>query len=356
LKRLLNDCSIDTAVSASSAVIFISLGLHDDMKRRIRRVAFTLVELLVVITIIGILIALLLPAVQAAREAARRLQCSNNLRQIGIGLHTFESRDGTLPPGTMCKGSRFTKTGDTEREWPSAIHFLYPFIEQQNYYEAIDGPRFRIDNPWGTPWPASVLNVTISALQCPSDSGTSGLNSDGLSKSNYLVIFSGERDGDNYAGDYQGGNYQNTAPNRRAAFRPYEGVPFADVKDGTSNTMAFAEYLKGVGPKDARGNFYTSRAGCKFLYVHTGPNSVAKDNLSQYFCPGSGTPDEPANNLPCTGGADPDNYATPRSRHPGGVLAVFCDGSVHFIQENIDLATWQNLGWINDGNTVSIDF
>jgi len=324
---------------------------------------FTLVELLVVITIIGILIALLLPAVQAAREAARRVQCSNNLRQIGIGLHNFESQQQTLPPGTMSK-MRFTTTyaANHECEWPYFLHFLLPYLEQQSYYDALKGPNFfSLENPWRAEavWPAAVIGYPLSLWQCPSDSlSPNGANAlvGPLTKSNYLCIFSGLQDGDNYTGSYQGGDYTNAAPTQRAAFRPYAGVPLADITDGTSHTMAVSEYLKGIDENDPRGACYTSRAGCKFVYVTTGPNSSAPDNICAVFCPNGGSPDEPALNLPCVPGGDAENFATPRSRHPGGVHAVFCDGSVHFIADNIDFTTWQRLGFIADGEMLSGDF
>src|SRR5664280_1708397 len=101
------------------------------------KTAFTLVELLVVITIIGILIALLLPAVQAAREAARAVQCGNNLKQIGIALNSFESSQGTFPPGIMSK-SRFSygydPTSGAGYEWPYFLDLLLPYLDQQPYY------------------------------------------------------------------------------------------------------------------------------------------------------------------------------------------------------------------------------
>jgi prepilin-type N-terminal cleavage/methylation domain-containing protein/prepilin-type processing-associated H-X9-DG protein len=319
--------------------------------------AFTLVELLVVITIIGILIALLLPAVQAAREAARRAQCSNNLRQIGIGLHNFESQQKTLPPGTAYQ-RRFTGLAASygnEYEWPYLLHYLLPYIEQQSYYDAIGAPRFRtLENPWTVTWPTVVTNVPIEALLCPSDSLAPSLDVRGLTKSNYLGIFSGLKDGDNYSG----GMYKNAALTQRAAFRPYEGVPIGDIIDGTSNTMAVAEHLKGSDASDARGGFYTNRAACKFLYVTTGPNSSVPDSLCGYspdFCK-DGARSHPDQNLPCVPGSDDDNFATPRSRHPGGVHAAFCDGSVHFIQDNINATAWRYLGWIADGNAASIDY
>jgi prepilin-type processing-associated H-X9-DG protein len=330
-----------------------------------------LVELLVVITIIGILIALLLPAVQAAREAARKAQCCNNLRQIGIGLHNFESQRKTFPPGT---GSKFRFTDSSapyggQREWPYFIHFILPYLEQQSYYDTVGGPYFKLENPWNNPslW-TGVNNLIIPSLQCPSDflggslvGAAIGPTPIKLSKTNYMCIFSGLQDGDSYAPDPQTGfpSYRNVASNRRTAFRPYEGVPPADITDGTSNTMAVAEYLKGIDENDARGDFWTSRAGCKFLSVKTGPNSTVQDSLCQYnagFCPTGSDHNQPSLNLPCTPGTDDQNFATPRSRHPGGVHAVFCDGSVYFISDNVDFTTWQYLGFIADNAPMTANF
>jgi prepilin-type processing-associated H-X9-DG protein len=101
------------------------------------------------------------------------------------------------------------------------------------------------------------------------------------------------------------------------------------------------------------------------LFVTLGPNATASDNLTAYWCPNSGAINDPSNNLPCVGGDNDANYASPRSRHPGGVNAVYCDGSVHFITDGIDShlpanttdlpGTWQRLGWMDDGNSVTMD-
>jgi prepilin-type N-terminal cleavage/methylation domain-containing protein/prepilin-type processing-associated H-X9-DG protein len=322
------------------------------MRSRVAR-AFTLVELLVVITIIGILIALLLPAVQAAREAARRSECTNRLKQIGLAMHNFESTNGTFPPGTMAK-VRFSYTYDLNftggYEWPYFLHYLLPELEQVAYFEAVHGARFDLQNPWldSPNWPATLNKLTTSALVCPSDPVGGDLYAmrsyyvpNGpyleLPKSNYLGIFSGLNDADPYVDKDE---------TRRAVFRPYKGTRLADIKDGTSKTMAVAEYLKGIDEYDLRGVYYTNRAGCQFLFVTLGPNSGAPDNLLDGFC----TPERnvPMANLPCVGSAT--NYASPRSRHPGGVNVTFCDGSVHFIQDEIDMLAWRSLGWIADGN------
>lgn len=337
------------------------------MSRR-RRAAFTLVELLVVITIIGILIALLLPAVQAAREAARKSQCSNNLRQLGVALLNFESVNGTLPPGTF---SPYFCSHKYPYQWTCYLHFLMPFLEKQAYFDALHGPEYDIGNPFETgyaDWSVSILNnAPLPALLCPSDGLGGNLAvcylspSVMLPKSNYLGIFSGLCDGDSYT---MGGQYLHKRPaqNQWAAFDTYQtGRRLADITDGTSNTMALAEYLKGVNSTDVRGFFWTTRAGSMFLYVKLGPNATAKDNLTKWLCPDHNEPDEPSLNLPCTGGDDAVNFASPRSRHPGGVNAVFCDGSVHFIANSVNShapdstipgdqpGTWQRLGWIADG-------
>jgi prepilin-type processing-associated H-X9-DG protein len=186
-----------------------------------------------------------------------------------------------------------------------------------------------------------------------------------------MGIFSGIQDGDNYAAKagYSVPVYVNAAMNRRAAFRPYEGTPISDITDGTSNTIAVSEYLKGTDATDARGGIYTNRAGCKFLFVRTTPNSLVGDSLCSYnsgFCQNGSGRNQPDLNLPCVPGDDAANFATPRSGHPGGVNAVFCDGSVHFIPNSIDShvpttttdppGVWQRLGWIADNYSISGDF
>jgi prepilin-type processing-associated H-X9-DG protein len=112
-------------------------------------------------------------------------------------------------------------------------------------------------------------------------------------------------------------------------------TPIATVNDAH---VAVAEYLKGLDSSDARGQPYTHRACAQTLFLTLGPNSTVPDRLTSYWCPNKGAANEPSMNLPCEAGdANNDNYASPRSRHPGGVNAAFCDGSVHFISDSIDV-------------------
>lgn len=321
-----------------------------------KRIGFTLVELLVVIAIMGIILSLLLPAVQAARGAAQRTQCNNNIKQIGVALHTFESIHRTFPPGTSAT-TRFSYS--FKFEWPYLLHYLLPQLEQDDYFQAVGGPEFSaLPNPWATPgpWPASVNKIVFSFLLCPSDgfgdklctmqvANSSAPNGLFLSKTNYIGFFSGLNDGDGLA---------IPDPMQRAAFRYGEGTRLSEIVDGTSSTMALGEYLRGFPGmgEDVHGTMYTNRAGGQFLYVTLTPNSSAPDNLLNWWnggCPGTGARNLPSMNLPCIGGNDNQNYASPRSRHRGGVHVVFCDGHVAFISNSISLSTWRTLGWIGDG-------
>ncbi len=168
-----------------------------------------------------------------------------------------------------------------------------------------------------------------------------------LSSTNYLGIFNGLNDGENYYG---------TTPDKQAVFQYNQSRRMNDILDGTSNTMGLAEYLTGLDFSDARGLFLTNRAGSQFLYVTLAPNSKAPDNgLSWHdsFCPTSMARHKPRMNLPCTPGDTDQNYASPRSRHPGGVNIVLCDASVRFVANNVDLTTWRYVGFMADGNTVA---
>jgi prepilin-type N-terminal cleavage/methylation domain-containing protein/prepilin-type processing-associated H-X9-DG protein len=335
---------------------------------------FTLVELLVVITIIGILIALLLPAVQAAREAARLSQCGNNMRQIGLGLLNFEARNGAFPPGVTMKSRKPPYTNLPSEAWLYLLHYIMPDLELQAYYDILGGPTFPKNLYTDPALMAAIDQIGFGTIQCPSDMIADNawclddaLNANGtyskFPKTNYLGIFSGQNDAD--------AEIPSTLPRTWRAVFHYgdgtpnsRGTPISDITDGASNTMAIAEYLKGINSTDyAHGQFYTRRAGCQTLFVTLGPNSITGDNFYNGWCrPGGCSESNPSLNLPCIGNGNWDvNFASPRSRHPGGVNTVFCDGSVHFISDGINThiptsnidppGTWQRLGWIADGYT-----
>ncbi len=163
--------------------------------------------------------------------------------------------------------------------------------------------------------------------------------------SNYLGLFSGFNDLE---------SEQDRAPNQ-AAFAINQGRRIRDIGDGTSNTMMIAEYLTGV-KGDFRGGFATTRAGSQLLQVTNTPNSSAPDSILDHplFCPSDNAnfANDPARNLPCTPGPGDANFASPRSKHVGGVHVLLADGAVRFVGNSINLATWRNLAWVEDGNTI----
>ncbi len=172
-------------------------------------------------------------------------------------------------------------------------------------------------------------------------------------KSNYLGFFSGLRDGDTESAANWCAAQPAPPPGQSAVFKYGFGVKMAAIRDGLGSTMAIGEYLTGLGEQDTRGWFWTNRAGSQHLQVTLTPNSSAADVSIDHpgFCPSTGEYNRPAQNLPCTRAdlCGVNTYASPRSRHSGGVMVGFCDGSSRFIADSIDLAPWRNLGWMNDG-------
>ena len=319
------------------------------MRRKTARRAFTLIELLVVIAIIAILIGLLLPAIQKVREAAACMKCQNNLKQIGLALHNYEGVYGSFPAGTNV---------DPRIQWPYFLHAVLPYMEQQALFDTLEKTRRQGYGPehGSAVWPA-VLQQPIMSFQCPSDGANPTHQNVGGSApyptSNYLGIFSGLNASDT------GNEYWNPATfnsQQRAVFRVGRGTSHAEVTDGLSNTIFVSEYLTGIpgyGPGMVRGMFFTTRPGCQLLLMTQTPNSPNPEILwtNKDGC-GDPSNNAPSYNLPCVPGHQNTNFASPRSRHPGGVNVLMGDGTVKFVRNGIDLNTWRWLGWMADGNVL----
>ena len=320
---------------------------------------FTLVELLVVITIIGILIALLLPAVQAAREAARRSQCSNNIRQVALAAHGYHEAFGQFPPGY---GYLTGTYGDTQNqsgvEWAWASRLL-PYVEQTALAQQID---WSLNSGSSSVSPAifAVVSAQIPAFLCPSDE-TAGVRFN----ENSTCILGGGGSGTiatkygrlSYAGNCGRGQLEDYLPPKGnkvpGVFAWNYGARFADIADGTSNTLLLGELI--VGHTCTIRGAYTYMEGPVFMQDY-GPNDPTGD-LVRWCDAEDGQPNSPA---PCQWSSGNwgtlNSFAmvlhTSRSMHPGGVMVGMCDGSAQFIGDRIALGVWQALGTPNGGEPV----
>ena len=312
----------------------------------VRRRGFTLVELLVVIAIIGVLVALLLPAVQAAREAARRSQCANNLKQLGLGLLNYERAVRSFPPGII--GVQ-PDAGPMRLPW--AIH-LYPHLEELNLYTrftfAGEGCCYMtMSQPKNCDGISSPAATAISVMQCPSD-GMDPIwrwqTACYLAKGNYGAFF----------GDVTiMAPFQANSGHHAHAFTYNRPLRLAMVRDGTSHTFALGEMLKGTNdPLDYRGCYFIDNSPGSQIYTRYSPNSSSPDSMYPGYC--NTAMNLPNQNLPCTFGTSAEQSGISRSHHAGGVQVVMCDGSVHFIDDEISLTIWQALGSIANGEVVTL--
>ncbi len=324
-------------------------------KRSRRLRGFTLIELLVVIAIIAILIALLLPAVQQAREAARRTECKNKLKQLGLALHNYHDTFRVFPPGTV---NGRTGTGATGPDNPNGangggafaiggpwICFLLPYLDQSPLYANFE--RIVRERPevvdWfgnGTYAATPIGNEHLTIMDCPShptcdEKLDNGTNMEHLARGNYAACYGKGRYGQVHTNNAAvGGLFGN---NSKFGVR--------DVIDGTTNTLAFSElkyrlpHTTGPSFEDTRGTWSYGVMGANIFSTLTGPNSAVPDGVW-------GCRNFPAEGMPCTQIGSPysEMFAAARSYHVGGVQGCLADGSVRFFSENIDLLTWQGLG------------
>ncbi|MHC5537222.1 DUF1559 family PulG-like putative transporter [Singulisphaera rosea] len=341
--------------------------------RRSVRSAFTLIELLVVIAIIAVLIALLLPAVQAAREAARRIQCVNNLKQLGLAVHNYHDVNNTLPPGRIWAPRPSKAFPTIFAGCPNTTWFclMLPMFEQGNLANAFN---FTLGaEGWNGPGLAVAsgffANSTVSAaklavFQCPSDrqnhfqintSYQGGLLSGPIfTKGNYAASWGNTNWGAQFATSLSG-QYL------RSAFGHDGRTSLATITDGTSNTVILSEVLQGA-TNDVRGMLWSSVPGGASFMTRFTPNSVTDylgltsggDYLNND--PGLFCTSEPVQQLPCFPNAgDSDAFAGSRSRHPGGVNTVMGDGSVRFTKNSVNSNIWIGLNSIAGGEVISAD-
>jgi prepilin-type N-terminal cleavage/methylation domain-containing protein len=332
------------------------------------RQAFTLVELLVVIAIIGILIALLLPAVQSAREAARRTQCQNNVKQLALACHTYHDQHKFFPPSI-----NYPKTEDpavSTKFGPNWIILALPFMEQQALYGS-----FKMNQPISHADNLAPRGVRLPALACPTEA------------SRHSTPFEMAGDGGGWARGNYGANgclafanktFRNcVGPGTMWGNELYQGVMGAnvslrigDIGDGSSNTIMLGELRVGVVSADRRGTWAMSAAGASSLWGHgsddaIGPNNclAASDNIrgcSTIISQAGGDFVLQQECMTCCPGCNNDQ-ATTRSMHPGGVFVAMADSSVRFISDYVekgnqweitsfnDYLTWQRLNASNDG-------
>lgn len=304
----------------------------------IRQRAFTLIELLVVIAIIAVLIALLLPAVQQAREAARRSQCKNNLKQLGLALHNYHDTFGSFPAASY---DHEFNGGDEMRHasyaWPV---FLFPYLDQAAAYQQLKpSSPLRLHDAVKDPVLLKVIQTPMSVFRCPSDSGP-GLNAHYAINDNSGSVANRKPGAmSNYVGVNEAGDVQRLNPD--GLFVPGTNVQgnrisvrkMRDITDGTSNTMAIGErsfLLRGV------------ELGAGNVFGHNGnsdiENNAGYDTNVQGFIAVLGGGKTHLNETATCGAScnDLDGRQGFSSNHTGGAHFVACDGSVHFISENID--------------------
>ncbi len=340
------------------------------MVRSGRQAGFTLVELLVVIAIIGVMVGLLLPAVQAAREAARRMSCQNNLKQLGLAVHNYADIYKRFPIGTLHNDPAHNPvmaawSGGNHRKG-SVLVKLLPQIEQSPLFEQLDF-NFDVEAQLATLGYTGAGGNLMTPYICPSDGTTSSQLANANQYYNYAISMGNQNmPGRGWCNQFPdnshatraagilGGNLfmnggtghgtVNVGTTISGVFARTGGwaARWADIKDGTSNTICMGEILPACGDHHRQGWFANNA-----LWTAT------TGGINFNTCRKQAIPNNQEN---CN---DFRNWQTSqafKSDHPGGAQFVLCDGSVKFLSDSIDYLNFQRLGSRNDGEPINIEF
>jgi prepilin-type N-terminal cleavage/methylation domain-containing protein len=337
------------------------------VRKRITHPGFTLVELLVVIAIIGVMVGLLLPAVQAAREAARRMQCSNNLKQVGLSIHNYESSYKRFPMGD-CSFNR----GTGEIPQASTQAYILPFLEAGNSYSTFNFD-FQVN---GNNNNAQARVQIIPTFHCPSDPGANRYlvaNVIDAASTNYMQCMGSHA---NHAG-YVVSGVETPRSAEHGIFTRNRGAKFADIIDGTSNTAMFSEIKKGpnhtgsllavpagspddfkVATRDTAvwsgADLLTPPPACEnratTAWMYRGLQYYRGLLVATYY---NHTMSPNAKRRDCVTSALWQGHMAARSFHPGGVHVALADGSTKFFSDSVDLIAWRAFGTMGNGEVIS---
>jgi prepilin-type N-terminal cleavage/methylation domain-containing protein len=332
-----------------------------------RHRAFTLIELLVVIAIIAVLIALLLPAVQQARESARRTQCKNNLKQIGLALHNYHDTYISFPAAMYFSNfpsgglAGYQQSNGATMHGPSWLVGMLPYFDQAPLYNQVN-----FSQSMGSTFNANVVQANLAALRCPTDSfstagnkfiDTGNMGPNLWARGNYAASGYGPQtlNGVNGPGNV---NYRAQDVGKRGVMGWNGWGGINAVSDGTSNTVASWEIRAGLTQGDVRGVWASGRCGAGMImncsnsgggyssgdcYGINEGNHTGGDDVN-------GCSDSPGQGMGCWNGGD--GQSGPKSLHTGGVHALMCDGTVRFISQNLDGTVMARLTAQADGGTV----
>jgi prepilin-type N-terminal cleavage/methylation domain-containing protein/prepilin-type processing-associated H-X9-DG protein len=338
-----------------------------------RRPGFTLIELLVVIAIIAILIGLLLPAVQKIREAANRMKCSNNLKQLGLAAHNFESSFQTLPPG------EWTRSTDGGSSRPSLLTVILAYVEQANKFNQFN---FAFDVNTGAPNVAA-RTQDVPIFKCPSETSSVFFTAGGqpVGRTNYFGSIGAMADSRGLSDPMGGPFYVQSSV---AAGETPLGLPIAGLTDGTSNTAMFAEVMRGLATSGTT-IFHTTNVQSGDIAV--APGLYDGRNVSgcvggsvasriqyvglQYYRGGINHNSFYSHTLPPNWNRKQSNPASQKytcgdasfrrahiaasSYHTGGVNVCLADGSVRFVRDSINFDTWRAVGSRSGGEVATLD-